>query len=184
MNFLRPRSLSALVLLGLAVIALPLVAGLVTAGLQMRRLAETSERIVAEGVVATRLTQELFAQSASLERQLRLYQVLGDPKLVETYAAQNGRLREIETRLDSRLRLGSARDSLREFTRLRNGISVQVLDAARSPPDYARLLGDFARMQQLAVTSPQATRRSMPRSMRCARARNRRSASCSGCSRC
>ncbi len=92
MNFPRPRSLSGLVLLGLAIIALPLVAGLVTAGLQMRRLAETSERIVAEGVIATRLTQELFAQSVPLERQVRLYQVLGDPKLIQTYASQDSRL--------------------------------------------------------------------------------------------
>ena len=53
MNLLRPRSLSALVLLGLAIIAVPLVAALVTAGVQMRRLSETSERIVADGVVAT-----------------------------------------------------------------------------------------------------------------------------------
>ena len=37
MNLLRPRSLSALALLGLAIIALPLVAALVTAGVQVRQ---------------------------------------------------------------------------------------------------------------------------------------------------
>lgn len=137
-------------LLGLAIIALPLVAGLVTAGLQMRRLAETSERIVGEGVVAARLTQELFAQSVSLERQVRLYQVLGDATLIQTYASQDGRLREIETRLDRQLRLDSAHESLHEFTRLRDGISARMLDAARKPPDYEQLLGEFARMQQVA----------------------------------
>ena len=42
MKLLRPRSLSALVLLGLAIIALPLIAALATAGLQMRKLTETS----------------------------------------------------------------------------------------------------------------------------------------------
>ncbi len=150
MNFPRPRSLSGLVLLGLAIIALPLVAGLVTAGLQMRRLAETSEQIVAEGVVATRLTQELFAQSVSLERQMRLYQITGNATLIQTYAAQDTRLRDIESRLDRQLRVVPARDSLREFTALRDSISARMLDAAGNPPDYERLLGDFARMQQMA----------------------------------
>jgi len=150
MQFPRPRSLSGLVLLGLAVIALPLVAGLVTAGLQMRRLAETSERIVAEGVIATRLTQELFAQTVSLERQTRLYQVLGNPQLIETYASQDSRLRESETQLDRQLRFEPARKILGEFTALHGGISQRVLNAAGSPPDYDLLLGDFARMQQMS----------------------------------
>ena len=150
MQFPRPRSLSGLVLLGLAIIALPLVAGLVTAGLQMRRLAETSERIVAEGVIATRLTQELFAQSVSLERQSRLYQVLGNPQLIETYASQDNRLREIETQLDRQLRVEQARKTLHEFTGLHAGISQRMLNAAGSPPDYDLLLGDFARMQQMS----------------------------------
>jgi len=150
MNFPRPRSLSGLVLLGLAIIALPLVAGLVTAGLQMRRLAETSERIVAEGVNATRLTQELFAQSVSLERQVRLYQVLGDPKLIQTYASQDSRLQEIETRLDQQLRFELAHNSLHTFTELRTSISTRMRNAASTPPDFERVLGEFARMQQMA----------------------------------
>jgi two-component system sensor histidine kinase GlrK len=150
MNLLRPRSLSALVLLGLAIIALPLVAALVTAGVQMRRLSETSERIIADGVVATRLTQELFAQSSSLERQLRLYQVLKDAKLIEAYATQDARLRDIEIRLAKQLRLEDARRALQEFSRLRDQASAQILVAAQQAPDYEHLLGDFTRMQQVA----------------------------------
>ncbi|MEO8307458.1 MAG: HAMP domain-containing sensor histidine kinase [Pseudomonadota bacterium] len=150
MNFPRPRSLSGLVLLGLAIIALPLVAGLVTAGLQMRRLAETSERIVAEGVTATRLTQELFAQSLPLERQVRLYQLLGDPKLIQTYATQDSRLQEIETRLDQQLRFEPAHDTLHTFTELRTNMRARMLNAQTTPPDFERLLEDFARMQKVA----------------------------------
>ena len=150
MTFLRPRSLSSLVLLGLAMIALPLVAALITAGVQLRQLAETSEHIVADGVLATRLMQEMFAQSSSLERQLRLYQVLGDAKLIQAYATQDARLRDSETRLLNQLRMESARSALREFSRLRNGISTQMLGAGQRPPDYEMLLGDFARMQQIA----------------------------------
>ena len=75
MAFPRPRSLNTRLLLGLAIIAAPLLAALVTAAVQLRRLSESSERLVTEGVQATRLTQDLFAQSASLER----WQAVGHP---------------------------------------------------------------------------------------------------------
>ena len=81
MAFPRPRSLNGRLLFGLVLIALPLLAALLLAAYQLRRLNETSERLVVQGVQATRLTQDLFAQTASLERSLRLYQVLGDASL-------------------------------------------------------------------------------------------------------
>ncbi|MFO1504807.1 MAG: HAMP domain-containing sensor histidine kinase [Steroidobacteraceae bacterium] len=152
MNLLRPRSLSALVLLGLAIIALPLVGALVLAGLQMRQLSETSERIIADGVGATRLTRDLFALSSSLERQVRLYPVLGDRRVIDAYKALDTRLADIEGQLARQLRLAEARASLTQFGDLRRGISQQMLAAATTPPDYPRMQGDFARMEQLAGT--------------------------------
>jgi two-component system sensor histidine kinase GlrK len=147
MKLLRPRSLSALALLGLAMIALPMIAALATAGLQMRRISETSARIVADGVAATRLTQELFAQGSVLERQVRLYQVLGEPELLETYATLDRRLQDIEKRLGQTLPQGQARQSLREFTRLREGISTQMAAARDHELDFDQLLAGFSRMQ-------------------------------------
>src|SRR5262249_35862933 len=150
MNLLRPRSLSALVLLGLAIIALPLVGALVTAGVQMRRLSETSERIIADGVVATRLTRDLFAQTSLLERQVELNAVMNDPRLLEPYARLDGRMSEIEAQLGGQLRLPEARQSLGEFTRLRSGVSAQMLNAATRTPEFAQLRADFGRMEQVA----------------------------------
>ena len=50
--------------------------------------------------IATRLTQELFAQTALARTPVRLFQVLGgSASCIETYAAQDGRLREIEAQL-------------------------------------------------------------------------------------
>lgn len=147
MKLLRPRSLSALALLGLAMIALPMIAALATAGLQMRSISETSARIVADGVAATRLTQELFAQGALLERQVRLYQVLGEPDLLETYATLDSRVQDLEQRLADTLPRGAAHQSLREFARLRQGISSQMAAARDHEPDFDQLLAGFARMQ-------------------------------------
>src|SRR5690349_2923083 len=157
MNLLRPRSLSALVLLGLAIIALPLVAALVTAGVQMRWLAETSERIIADGVVATRLTRDLFAQTSSLERQMNVYRALLDQRLLESYATLDARLRQTESQLAEQLRDTEVSKSLGEFSQLRQAISAQMLGAATRPPDYERLQADFVRMQQVTGTLSSAT---------------------------
>jgi two-component system sensor histidine kinase GlrK len=158
----------------MAVIVLPLVAAMVAAGVQMRRLAETSERIVAQGVQATRLTQELFAVSSSLERQLRLYQVLRDAKLVDAYSAQDNRLLEIETQLRKQMRLEPARESLGEFSRLRNINGTQMRAATQTPPQFESLLGNFARMQQVAETITVQTNTQIDADVGALRERSRR----------
>ncbi|MGC4027536.1 MAG: HAMP domain-containing sensor histidine kinase [Steroidobacteraceae bacterium] len=150
MTFPRPRSLSGLVLSGLALIALPLVAALVTGAVQMRRLAETSELVVAEGVQGTRLTQDLFAQSTLLERQMRLYQVLGDAKIVEAYATLDSRLNDIENQLHRQMRSEAGRALVDQHRRLRESISARMLGTPQARLAFDALLADFSRLQQIA----------------------------------
>jgi len=148
MKLLRPRSLSALVLLGLAIIALPLIAMLITSGLQMRRLSEDSRRIVADGVAATRLTREMFTLRADLERRVKFYQTLLDPELLPAYATQDANLRDIERNLTNLL--PQVRETLAGFTSLRAGIARQMEAARTTEPDYDGMLGDLERMQGVA----------------------------------
>ena len=150
MNLLRPRSLSALVLLGQAIIALPLVAALVAAGLQIRQLTATSESLVANSGAATRAAQELFTQTTLLERQLQVYAVLMDPTLLERYEDRIQRLQSIEKRLEALLQQGDARQALQQFARLRGNVSTQILAAQKTRQDAELLLGNFAGMLQQA----------------------------------
>ncbi len=92
MRWGRPKSLSGLMLTGLVLIAVPLLAAILTAVLQMRDLATTGQKIIVEGVTAARASQALFAQIASLERTARLYHVLNDPKLLDVYRSQDSGL--------------------------------------------------------------------------------------------
>jgi two-component system, NtrC family, sensor histidine kinase GlrK len=92
MQWARPKSLSGLMLLGLGLMAGPLLAAILTAVLQMRVLADTGHRIIVEGVTAARASQALIAQIASLERTARLFNVLNDPKLLEVYRTEDERL--------------------------------------------------------------------------------------------
>jgi two-component system sensor histidine kinase GlrK len=150
MQFARPRSLSGLLLVGLAIIALPLIAALLTAAVQMRRLAENSERLVDEGVQATRLTQDLFAQIVSLERTVRLYQVLADEKLLQAYRQHDQRLRGIVTQLTPQLRATDAQRALTDLGQLQHDISEQVLDPSYAPRSGERILASIERMDALA----------------------------------
>src|SRR6201987_5597929 len=92
MRWARPKSLSGLMLLGVALIAVPLLIAILTAVLQIRDLAETGQKIVIQGVTGARASQALFGQIASLERTARLYDVLKDRKLLDLYRTQDDRL--------------------------------------------------------------------------------------------
>jgi two-component system sensor histidine kinase GlrK len=141
---LRPRSLSGLILLGFAAVVLPMLLGTLGAAVEMRNLAQASERLVENGVAATQYTQSLVRQVASLERTARLYQILRRPGLLAIFdenrallgttldgledlpgdpdrAAVIGRMRTvlaaIEHGLASRQSAG-INDALRQFTQL------------------------------------------------------------------
>jgi two-component system, NtrC family, sensor histidine kinase GlrK len=142
---LRPRSLTGLILLGFIIVALPALFGTISAAIEMRTLAAASERLVVTGVSATQYTQALVRQVSSLERTVRLYQIIPRPTLIDTFrqnrqllldtllgfarleARDDGRV-EVINRMDETVhRITSAVESqsparinraLREFTQL------------------------------------------------------------------
>jgi two-component system sensor histidine kinase GlrK len=69
--------------LAFAAVALPLLLGSIGAAVQMRDLAAASERLVLNGVLATRQTQSVVRQVAAMERAARLYQILRRPPLLD-----------------------------------------------------------------------------------------------------
>jgi two-component system sensor histidine kinase GlrK len=152
---LRPRSLSGLILLGFAVVALPLLLGLVSAAVEMRNLAAASERLVLNGVAATQYTQALVRQVASLERTARLYQIIPRPALLETFD-QN---RELLLRsLDSFGRLPGDPERQQVIERMQVTVLTiaQGLDSgtpgnvARAVKEFTQLSKDAGRLSNLA----------------------------------
>ncbi len=76
-------------LVGLALMAVPLLIAVLIAVLQIRDLADSGQKIVRQGVTNAGASQSLFSQTASLERDARLYGVLNDPKLLEPFRSQD-----------------------------------------------------------------------------------------------
>src|ERR1700761_7456509 len=126
MNWARPKSLSGLMLLGLALIAGPLLVAVFTAALQIRALADTGQKIVVEGVTAVRASQELFSQISSLERTALLYDVLNDSNLLDLYRKEDGLLAATRTQLESHEQAPSTRKTLQEMGQLQRNISLSV----------------------------------------------------------
>src|SRR5215469_2941947 len=112
MQWARPKSLSGLMILGLALIAVPLLVAIFSAALQIRELADTGQKIVIEGVTAARASQDLFSQIASLERTAQLYNVLTDPKLLDLYRQQDARLTVTREQLNRHAAATEARVTL------------------------------------------------------------------------
>ncbi len=126
MRWLRPKSLTGLMLLGLALLALPLLVAIVTAALQFRTLSSTGQKIVIEGVNSARESQRLFSEIDSLERTARLYDVLEDPRLLELFKHQDALLTATRTELYAHAAVGT-RQTLEQLARVQRQIRVRVL---------------------------------------------------------
>jgi len=149
MQWGRPKSLSGLMLVGLALIAVPLLVALLTAVLQIRNLADTGTKIVIQGVAAARASQALFGQIASLERTARLYDVLADPKLLDLYRTQDERLSTTREQLHLQATT-DARQTLEDLGVLQRSIRFTVMS---TPPgaSAARASNLSSRFTQLSA---------------------------------
>ena len=139
-------------LLGLALIAVPLLVAILTAALQIRALADTGQKIVVEGVTAARASQEIYSQIASLERTARLYDVLNDANLLDLYKRQDARLSATRTQLEAHERTPAARRTLSELGELQRNIGASVLsmEAGKGTINSSGMSRRFAELSALA----------------------------------
>lgn len=150
MRWPRPKSLNSLMLFGLALIAVPLLFAIVNAGLQIRALADRGQKLVEDGVVAARASQELFAQIAVLERTARLYEILKEPNLLDGYRKQDERMNDTRAQLYRQLQAPRARALLDELGSLQGTIRNSLLSTPRFAADPAELSRRFGELGVLA----------------------------------
>ncbi len=126
MRWLRPKSLSGLMLLGVGLLALLLLVAIVTAAVQFSTISATGQSIVNESVNAARESQRLFSEIDSLERTARLYDVLDDPRLLQLYERQNQQLSATRNQLYAQASR-AARQTLLKLAAVQNQIRTRVL---------------------------------------------------------
>jgi len=126
MRWLRPKSLSGLMLLGVGLLALLLLITIVTAAVQFSTISATGQSIVNESVNAARESQRLFSEIDSLERTARLYDVLDDPRMLQLYERQDDKLSATRDQLYSQAG-PAARRTLMRLAAVQNQIRTRVL---------------------------------------------------------
>jgi two-component system, NtrC family, sensor histidine kinase GlrK len=137
-------------LFGLLLLALPLLVAIITAALQIRTLATKGQQIVIEGVTAARASQQLFSEIASLERTARLYEVLNDPKLLESYKEEDEAFSATREKLYQDATT-MTRDTLRQVADVQLGIRAAVLEtpASAAAANPTALTRQFSRLSAL-----------------------------------
>jgi two-component system sensor histidine kinase GlrK len=153
MRWLLPKSLNGFLLVGLIVLAGPLLVAMLNATVQMRRLADTSQRLVADGVQTTRLSQDLYAQIALLERSARLYQVLGDDSVLTAYRDHDSRLSAIVVALIGQLHNPDAKAQLSRLIDKQAQIRTLVMNTRSPAKESPELASAFVVLGELAYSA-------------------------------
>jgi len=159
---LRPRSLTALILLGFVIVALPALFGTISAAIEMRTLSSASERLVVNGVTATQYTQALVRQVSSLERTVRLYQIIPRPALLDTFRQNRDLL--LQTLGGFAALPGGKDDRVVVIERMRsavNDISTAIDSGSqtrvnRALRGFTQLAGDAGKLSELASSQTDA----------------------------
>ena len=138
MQFRRPKSLSGLLLIGFALVSIPLLLEVVHATIQMRQLTRQSEELVRYSVAATRHSQELYQQANALQRTAGLYQLMADENLKTDFSTDHAKFLTTITDLD-RIQTDAATHRLSDLIR---NTEQQLLEAVTASNGASPALAD------------------------------------------
>ena len=91
MRAFRWRSINVLVVVGFAVVGLPLVAAILLSNFYLERLTLIGQATVATGIEGTRQGRILGEELTAMERHARQYEVLREPALLELFERRRER---------------------------------------------------------------------------------------------
>jgi len=137
-------------LLGLAIIAGPLLFAIVDAVIQIRSLTKTSQDLVQNGVNVARLSQSMLADINSLQRFAGYYQVLGASTWLDSYRKTDQQLAGTRTELARLLDSEATSRSLDDFAAMHNEIASAVSSTAPNSPAFPAILTRLERLNDLA----------------------------------
>jgi two-component system sensor histidine kinase GlrK len=158
MRVALPKSLNGYLLLGIGVITMPLLAAILHATFQMRRLTDYSQALVNESVRTTELIQDMYEMRNSLAHEAQVYQVLGTSQDLAKFNDQDIALTATMAELRPMLRDPAARTAIDVFSALQRDIAEAVRAPALPRPNGSavgvRPIADFGQLdaQALAIS--------------------------------
>ena len=147
-----PNSFLKLLLVGFAVVALPLVAALVNNAVSVDRLAGQSQKAVYQAVQAARNCRMLVEQLTAMERSARQFMILGDRNILERLDASDRQFEETAGQLQ---KLSLGQEQLNLLNRLVVGTQNLHRRIVSDEMDRIRIkeaVEDFVDLSDLAKT--------------------------------
>ena len=152
-------------LIGFTIVAAPLLFAIVNAAVQMHRLSTRSEQLVIHGMQGSRNNQLMFEEISSLERTARLYQIIGNPDLLEVYSRNQARLAATTQEL-SRLPLDEpSRADLAALRELAARVHDELRGTAPNSAKMTELIDSIPQMTELASKVSNRTNQQIDREL-------------------
>jgi two-component system, NtrC family, sensor histidine kinase GlrK len=148
MELRYPRSFLALLLVGFLIVALPLIAGLVSNAFSIEKLSEQSQKAVYNATVATQNTRQIASVAAAMERSGRYYAASGDRDVIETYKQSRESFDRLMTEFIALPLNAEMRDAAEKIQKRERSIFASLTEKTPSPEFSKQLERDFADLAQ------------------------------------
>ena len=150
MPFYRPKSFLKLVLIGFALVMLPLIIAVIDAVVRVDRIKEQSQHTVTRAVRVLQGSRTLAEQATGMERYVKQFQVLGDESLFNAYVETHGKFQQVAHNLVSIIRDAAQEQQLAELTTKEQSLFEAVQSHLRQPDQLTALTPEFTTLKELA----------------------------------
>jgi len=145
-----PKSFLKLLLIGFALIILPLLFAFGNAALYLDNLADESRTTVTNSVLATRASRSMVEQLTMLERSARQYFVLHDGQLLENFSHSHDQFKRSLAQLKN-LPIGQTQeDALHDLISQESALYDEVITTPVDVVDTKRVIAQFMDLSTLA----------------------------------
>lgn len=150
MRFYYPRSFSTLLLVGFALVALPLMFALINNAISIDQLGNQSQKAVYQAVQATQSSRKLAELVPAMERTAHQMIILGERSLLDTYRVHRKQLLATAAEF-SRLPFGTEqRSALREIVSGEEAIYEALDNASAQPEELQKAVQSFVALGERA----------------------------------
>ena len=148
MELRYPKSFLSLLLVGFAIVALPLVLGLLANAWSISRLSEQSQKAVYNAAQATQSSRALTSVVNGMERNARQYAIINDATFLEGYRNARSQFVRTTNEFDAKPLQPGQKEALNEIVKLEAALHARVM-GTRPSQDLAQSLGqEFGRLSE------------------------------------
>src|SRR5574340_289549 len=150
MRFYYPRSFLKLLLIGFALIALPLIFALINTATSVDQLANRSQQAVYQAVQATQSSRRLVELLTAMERSARQMLILGDRSVLDTYMLNRKQLLDTAAQFESLPFDSEQKSELDGIVRGEAVIFAMLSDAQAKTPELQKAVAGFIELANRA----------------------------------